>query len=169
MEELQSFTKMQPFELKKPRIKKEIHYQLTNYLNQKDAIDATESIYIPSERVLELWKSDFERTNTIAAGYAYIECNLGRYDNRSISIALQLHKAIATSKTVEKEIDWFQLNRLVSRNISYVPDPIILNVYKSAYNKAYNSILQTFDMFPDELAKLWQICVLLIEVCNGWF
>ena len=100
---------MQPFELKKQRIKKEIDYQLTNYLNQKDGIDATESMYIPSERVLELWKSDFERTNTIAAGYAYIECNLGRYDNRSISIALQLHKAIATSKTVEKQID-----RLVS-------------------------------------------------------
>ena len=92
---------MQPFEFKKPRIKKEIEYQLTNYLNQKDAIDATESMYIPSERALELWKSDFERTNTIAAGYAYIECNLGRYDNRSISIALQLHKAIATSKAAE--------------------------------------------------------------------
>ena len=51
--------------------------------------------------MLEFCKNDFERTNTIAAGYAYIECNLGRYDNRSVSIALQLHKAIATSKAVE--------------------------------------------------------------------
>ena len=142
MEELQSFTGMQAFELKKPRIKLEIDYQLTNYLSQKDAIDPTESKYIPSERVLELWKSDFERKNSIAAGYTYIECNFGRYDNRSVSIALQLHEAIATTKAVEKEINWFQLNRLVPRNISCAPDPIVLNAYKSyIHNNAYNSIL----------------------------
>ena len=130
-------------------------YQLTNYLNQKDAIDPTESKYIRSERVLKFWKSDFERTNAIAAGYVYIEFNLGRYDNRSVSIALQLDKAIATSKAVEKEIDWFQLNRLVPRNISCTPDPIFLNAYKSyIHHNAYNSIFQTFDMFPDEFARL---------------
>ena len=79
---------MQEFELKKTRIKSEIDYQLTNYLNQKDTIFPIESKYILSERVLELWKSNFERTNTIAAGYACIECNLGRYYNRSVSISL---------------------------------------------------------------------------------
>ena len=105
--------------------------------------------------MLELWKSDLKRTNTIAAGKAYIECNLGQYDNRSVSIALQLHKAIAIAKAIEKEIDWFQLNRLVPRNISCAPDPIVLNAYKLyIHNNPNNSILQTFDMFPDELARL---------------
>ena len=71
------------------------------------------------------------------------------------SIALQLHKAIVTSKVVKKEIDWFQLNRLVPRNFSCAPDPIVSNAYKSyTHNNAYNSILQTFDMFPDKLARL---------------
>ena len=94
---------MQAFKSKKPRIKSEIDYQPTKYSNQKDAIDPLESKYILSGRVLELWKTDFERTNTIAAGYAYIECNLGWYNNRSVSVALQLPKVIATSKAVEKE------------------------------------------------------------------
>ena len=71
------------------------------------------------------------------------------------SIALQLHKAIVTSKVVKKEIDWFQLNRLVPRNFSCAPDPIVSNAYKSyTHNNAYNSILQTFDMFPDKPARL---------------
>ena len=66
-----------------------------------------------------------------------------------------IEKKKKTSKAVEKEIDWFQLNRLVPRNISCAPDPIVLNAYKSYINNnAYNSIYQTFDMFPDKLARL---------------
>ena len=73
----------------------------------------------------------------------------------AVSIALQLHKAIVTSKAVKKEIDWFQLNRPVPRNFSCAPDPIVSNAYKSyIHNNAYNSVLQTFDMFPDKLARL---------------
>ena len=110
---------------------------------------------IPNEGTLLRWKREIEKANSLAKEEFYVKTEYGLYNIDCVHLSLQIHKTIKVTECVKKELDWLSSHCLIPQSIAVTPKrENIEKIVSLIHDQPYNMLLNDYDMFPDELARL---------------
>ena len=159
--DLENFTRKTVFECKIPKTATIKNFNIAHHKNETEihkVNDPCSDDYIPTMSCLLRWQSELQNT-LVAIGKFYCQFWLAgeqcRYDLEAIFIAQKLHKAREIKEAVEKELTYLFSPCLKPVSITKDIDYNALQTFiELIHNTSYLSKLISFDMLPEELARL---------------
>ena len=152
-----NFTRKDAYECRIPKIRTPLQYEI-KHANKPlaSACDPLSTAFIPPQDLLRHWSDLIRQRQQIAAGTAYIQSNIGIYDDGAVQTALRLHKALHVKKSVEQEIDWFARSYLKPKSVSSHPSDESLERFKTLIwsTGGYGASIPRIGLSPSELSVL---------------
>lgn len=87
--------------------------------------------------------------------HSYVECAFGRFDLSTLQNMLRIHTARKISAAVKNELEWFAKEHLVPQSVQCQPPASSIRSFQRLlYSSRYDQHLSSYNMSPDEMAKL---------------
>ena len=133
-----------------------MHYKNETEIHKVN--DPCSDDYIPTMSCLLRWQSELQNTSMAIGKFScefWLAGEQCRYDLEAILIAQKLHKAREIKQAVEKELTYLFSPRMKPVSITKDIDYNALEKFiELIHNTPYLSKLSSFDMLPEELARL---------------
>ena len=121
----------------------------------KKAANPFSSASLLSRSQLTRWSSELSKRGRIAAGFHYVDTELGPIGYTQANQFLSLHTVKDVKAAVEQEIMWFNSPKLAPRSVSVHPSTIAINCFKSLiWNNPNLSTLPEYGVYLGILAQL---------------
>ncbi|XP_033633577.1 uncharacterized protein LOC117295121 [Asterias rubens] len=160
---IQTYARLQTLECRIPSVRcptgEEIVCNSTSI--SPSLCDVFAQTHMPGFSSLLSWTRQLEENRKRAPGdLSYVSTEQGSYSLTDVNHMLALHKAAATRRNVERELEWFAHMHLEPRTIKMLPGIDMIRRFQMlVLCPRWNAVLNDYKMTSGELAK---IC------CDRW-